>query len=283
LQGCGFAFKFFLPQGLHEPMQQRLVGRFDRIPTYIISWSANDLVEMLSMRLSSLSYDEADAVSHVTCFRDLCDVDFNVDMWLAQAAGSPRDMVRLAGKILERHCERYTTTEELISAETVKSILEEHTTAQQPSVLHTEASQPSTSAGMPARHEDEEISVFPDEAGEQAPETAGELADGPPKLFFDAWGDLWLDDRRLDETPEGKSYTIIQYLWQNRNRVVSYEELFIALWGKDEQAWPASPKNSCNKHVQALRKLIEPGHSDSNTYIAVKRGIGYVLRNIHED
>jgi hypothetical protein len=244
LQGCGFAFKFFLPHNVQEPLLREEVGRFDRIPAHVISWSEDDLVKMLSQRLSAFSYH--------TRFKELCDVDFDVDVRLAQAAGaSPREMVRLAGKIFDEHCTHTHHVDDLISAETVQRVLDAH------------AASPVDPIGA---------TVAPD---------------GPPPLFFDARGDICLGARRLDANLAKTPKIILKFLWENRHRAVAYEELYIAIWGvkptEGESKWPTDPRNSCHKHVQTLRSILEPGQTDSETYIEVQRGIGYVLRNFRED
>jgi DNA-binding response OmpR family regulator len=71
----------------------------------------------------------------------------------------------------------------------------------------------------------------------------------------------------------------MEYLWQHRDRTVTYDELLSALYGdnKDDRG---DPRSSLDKIVRRLRALLEPGLSGSRTYIDVQPGVGYVLRNI---
>jgi hypothetical protein len=262
---------------VQEPILRGEIGRIDRITYYSLSWSENDLVKMLSQRLQSFSYDESDAASHVERFQELCDTDFNVDVRLAQIAGaSPRVMVRLAARMFELHCERYSDAEELISAETVRRVLDEYiaSISQQMRPLHNSGED----SQIPANAENP-----PSPAAKDNNAAKDEAPDETPKLFFDARGDIWLGDRRLDVKLPKILYAFLKHLWENRHRTVPYEELYDVLWSSEELAELSNPRDNCIKHTRRLRELIEPGQSGSTNYIDVQRGIGYVLRNTREE
>jgi hypothetical protein len=125
LQECGFAFKFFLPQTLQQPMQREGIGRLDRIPQYQLKWSEHDLRKMLSERLKIYSrIDQTSSQGHES-FAILCAEVPEIDRWLVQhAAGSPRQMIYLARSIVDEHCKQATSVDSLIDAPTIKAILQ---------------------------------------------------------------------------------------------------------------------------------------------------------------
>jgi DNA-binding winged helix-turn-helix (wHTH) protein len=253
LQGCGFAFKFFLPLHLQEAMHDQQIGRLDRIPQRTLTWTEPQLAAMLAQRLRSYSRISATSASGaVNSFRELCDVDFDVDTWLARAAGSsPRKLLDLGRSILELHCETATVIDSQIDAATILAVL-------QPS-LH--------------------ISPNQDTPAEPSPQSAD-----PPRirpLYIDPRGDIWLGEQRRNVHLPKLLRRCLTYLWDHRSRTVEYSELVEQLYGSDLQG-RADPWESCDKIVQRLRKLLEPGQTGSS-YIEKQPGIGFVLRNYADE
>jgi DNA-binding winged helix-turn-helix (wHTH) protein len=264
LQGCGFAFKFFLPLQLQQPMLEHQIGRLDRIPQRVLSWNRRQLVTMLSQRLSSYSrISETSSISTVNSFRELCDVDFDPDELLAHAAqSSPRRLLDLGRAILEVHCERVDGIDTQITADTIQDVLNRATYAK-PTVPAPTI--PAVSAAV----------------SEEPPDLSLSTSHIPP-LFIDTRGDIWLGHHHRQDIKLSKLLRIcMDYLWQNRDRVVRHEELFEVLYG-DDLSQRADPGGSCDKLIQRLRKALEPDQHGSS-YIETQPGVGYVLRNYRDE
>lgn len=257
LQGCGFAFKFFLPQRLEEKMKQQHVGRLDRIPNRSLSWTEKELVEILAKRMTSYSLaSETDESGQVNSFADLCDgyVDsdghtVDVDVKLARAANSsPRRLIDLARRIIEAHCEALPDSDSesdantLISAETIDKVLE----------------------GRDVSPPD------PDKVKE---------------LFYDTdHGEIWLGNTNHGVTLPKQLRRCMDCLWTHRHHTVTYEEMANALYYDDEKrSERVDEKGSLDKIVRRLRKVLEEDKPSSHTYIDVQPGTGYVLRNFRDE
>ncbi len=263
LQECGFAFKFFLPDFLEALMRQQQVGRLDRIPVYHLQWNESDLRDMLSRRLTSFSLISATSnFGYVNAFSDLCEPapgNSDVDTWLIAAAqSSPRKLLDLTRNIVEEHCRRVDDPQALIAIQTIIHMLP-------PAQGHT----------MPRE-------LYPPPAPAVAPSDPPPapptpIDNTPPLLFFDARGDLWLGNQRCNSRPLPKQLRrCMQYLWNKRQRTVSYEELQQVLYG-DTLAEREDPRSSLDKIIRRLRGVLQPGQPGSSTYIAVQPGTGYVL------
>ncbi len=264
LQECGFAFKFFLPQDLEAEMRQQQIGRLDRMPTFSLSWTTDDLCAMLAQRLTAYSLlDQTNPASAlVGRFRDLCAVDFDVDARLAQAARtSPRRMIDLAREIVICHCRSTNQLDAPIGRTTVLAVV-----APAPYTSH------------PPQHNDQ--NEYP-EPSQQAPEPMLPNTPSIPLLFVDSRGDVWLGDLRLADELPSLLRKCLDILWHNRARHVSYEELQQALYGAS-LVRRGDPKSSCEKLVRRLRERLEPGQPSSRRYVDVQAGYGYVLRNVRE-
>jgi DNA-binding winged helix-turn-helix (wHTH) protein len=255
LQGCGFAFKFFLPLHLRQAMHDQQIGRLDRILHRALTWTEPQLTAMLAQRLQSYSRISATSASGaVNSFRELCDVDFDVDTWLARAAdSSPRTLLNLGRAILESHCETAAVLDSQIDAATIMAVLR--------SAAPTAAKQATPLAQAAPRRVDGAHRVLP--------------------LYIDQRGDIWLGAQRRHVHLPKMLRRSITYLWEHRHRTVEYAELVEELYGNDLQD-RADPWESCDKIIQRLRKLLEPDQSGSS-YIEKQPGIGFVLRNYADE
>jgi hypothetical protein len=109
LETPNVAFKFFLWDrigDLYSPL-----GRPDRIPIYRLDWSVDELEHMLSERIFVYSSGA------LTSFNDVLhpDVDVNIHKLICYLAqGSPRDMIRLAKRIID---EQTRTTPDAVLVE----------------------------------------------------------------------------------------------------------------------------------------------------------------------
>ena len=92
----GLGFKFFLWDLIEEDLRAT-GGRPDRVPIFRLSWSADDLQQMISRRLSALSSGRVSRLTDLFC----SDVEVNVDVLMAHlASGSPRDLIRMMAQVV---------------------------------------------------------------------------------------------------------------------------------------------------------------------------------------
>lgn len=262
LQGCGFAFKFFLPDVLEGPMREHDIGRLDRIPNRSFAWDANELSRLLALRLQTFSREEGSMVSRINSFQDVCEADFDVDACMVEAACcSPRRLIDVARKIVEKHCEQHGAADRQIGEDTIITVLEEFSRSLP---VMSSLTEHANNSSLPL-HTNQACDIQPD---------------APPALFLDPHGDVWLGEERLDTNLPKLLRKLLHHLWENRERMVPYDELLDILYGDDIEG-RADPWASCDKLVQRLRKKIEPNKpASSSTYIEMLSGEGYVLRNV---
>lgn len=116
----GVAFKFFLWDQL-RPIAIEAGVRTDRITEFRLSWSVEEISQMLSARLSAYS----DAA--YTSFNQLLDTSVPVDVHLLLAHlcyGSPRDMIRMAKQIITEATRRTSAIDSLPEVAVWKGIHE---------------------------------------------------------------------------------------------------------------------------------------------------------------
>ncbi len=127
-----FTFIFFLPQELQPYLQQSDYNWLENISDHSLVWSNALLIQMLSQRLISYSQPGQPSPTRPTginSFQQLCDddIDFDVDAYLVQAAQrSPGKLITMARQIVEHHCRAASSPDELISAATIKAVLQPH-------------------------------------------------------------------------------------------------------------------------------------------------------------
>lgn len=123
LHGRGFAFKFFLPEALEEPMRQQRLRCIDHVPIYHLHWEVDQLRSMLQHRLQRC-YMGSTITGTDLRLASLCERDSNIDERLAQSAqGSPRNLIQLAGQIIDAHCLSVDDVTAPISQETISKII----------------------------------------------------------------------------------------------------------------------------------------------------------------
>jgi hypothetical protein len=111
----GLGFKFFLWDQLERAY--RISGaRPDRVRSYSLHWRPDELEQMLSKRLGAYSDGRITSFNELT----LDSVPFDMNKLVSRlGAGSPRDVVRLAGRIVAEHG-RIHQSSDLISYESVR-------------------------------------------------------------------------------------------------------------------------------------------------------------------
>lgn len=264
LQSCGVAFKFFLPDDLKKIMLATNEGRLDRIPHRALAWSDTQLRDMIGRRLSSFQQASGrPALQPLRSFADLCELGFDADGMLIHAAGrSPRRLIELAGLVVEAHCRQCDDLEQSISRAVLEQTLREASAVVAPPVI---AQRAAVDTPAPA----------PDGADAPAQPTGQRL------ISVDPTGDI-----RFDGALSGIKLTkmlrlLLDYLWQHRDRSVTYDELQKVLYSEDFEL-RGDPRGSLEKLVRRLRQAIEPNEKNSHHYIENQAGIGFVLRNYRD-
>ena len=282
---CGFAFRFFLPDFVEQPMRAAKVGRLDRIFSRSLTWSNAELAQMLRDRLSSFNRSNSNTTFiTIERFRDLCEPRYNVDEDLVQLAnGSPRRLIQLARMIFDAHCELANDPIDKISQAAIDmarrafiaTVLEGDVTSAFSTPLAEETA-PAV-ADMPLPSPETEPQSQP--ALSQAEPV--EANTGVPPLFLDQRGDIWLGTRRLETPLGGIARRCLEILWMRRHEMVRYDDLIDLLY-RDDLNERGDPRGSLDKLIQRLRLLLEQGSSSSNTYIKTVKGTGYRLENFRE-
>lgn len=70
-----------------------------------------------------------------------------------------------------------------------------------------------------------------------------------------------------------KECTLLKYLYENKNRAVSREELYANVWSYE--FFPNS--RTVDNHIASLRKMLHPPQNMNKSIIQSARGIGYKL------
>jgi DNA-binding response OmpR family regulator len=168
-------------------------------------------------------------------------------------------LLDLARRIVEQHCSRTASIQELIPS----SVIEEVLGSVQESSHHTQETSAAIDAQLDTR--DQDVPLATDEATTLQ------------SLFFDAQvGEVRLGDKR---TPlNGQLLTVMGYLWEHRTRLVRYEELETAVYGNNLSE-REDPRGSLRRLVGRLRSKFQDGQTASRDYIDVRDGVGYQLKN----
>ena len=83
------------------------------------------------------------------------------------------------------------------------------------------------------------------------------------------------DDKEIELT--AREFELLQYMAQNKGRVISRERLYEAVWGEDSFGCD----NTIMVHIRHLREKIEDNPM-SPKYIVTMKGLGYKLVNPYE-
>ncbi len=105
----GLSFKFFLWDQIEDHVVEAGL-RTDRVLVHRLNWSADNLSEMLSRRIAAYSN------SQVSSLNDLISEDSDIDLHkliCCLGNGSPRDVIRLVGRIIDEHTKISDTHEPL--------------------------------------------------------------------------------------------------------------------------------------------------------------------------
>lgn len=97
------------------------------------------------------------------------------------------------------------------------------------------------------------------------------------KLMIDPDGCRVIKDKKEIELT-AREFEILQYLAQNKGRVISRERLYETIWGEDSFGCD----NTMMVHIRHLREKIED-NPNVPKYIITMKGLGYKLVNPYEE
>lgn len=100
LETEGLGFKFFLWDQLES--EARYFSRPDRIKTYILKWTVDQLKQMLSRRLIAYSSGKVNSLRSIMSLQRDIDVDSLV---VLMSGGSPRNIIRICKSIFDQQSE----------------------------------------------------------------------------------------------------------------------------------------------------------------------------------
>jgi DNA-binding response OmpR family regulator len=259
LTGCGFTFCFFLPEAQRELLRERGLLR-PGLPDLTLTHDTDALRRMLNRRLQAHSASASSSVSAVERFADLCAEHGHAAeaALLHAAAGNPRELLLKLRAIFARHCAVAEHAERRIALSTV-----EHVTGP---IALLEPAPP--------------VSVEPPDLranGVAPPQLAG-----TPLLALHVDGSVSLGGVRMRKPIYHMPYKLLELLWRERGKQVSYEAALDHLY-KHSQV--ADPRGAFDRLVSRLREQLEPDLPDSGrsrTYVDRNNGNGLVLRNYGE-
>ena len=111
----------------------------------------------------------------------------------------------------------------------------------------------------------------PDGSGREGREQGGKAADGGRrslKLLEETLCAV-IGDRRVQL--KAKEFALLQCLYENRNKIVTKEKLFLAVWGDE-----CYGDGTLNVHIRKLREKLEEDPGDPKL-IQTVWGVGYML------
>jgi len=94
------AFKFFLWDRLED--EARSIARPDRVKTYVLKWSTDQLKMMLSRRLGAFSRNAVDSLTAISNISSKVDLD---ELVVILSGGSPRNIIRICKAIFDQQSE----------------------------------------------------------------------------------------------------------------------------------------------------------------------------------
>jgi pSer/pThr/pTyr-binding forkhead associated (FHA) protein len=85
---------------------------------------------------------------------------------------------------------------------------------------------------------------------------------------------VYVDGRQLHPPLSVKQFDLLWFLYRNRGRVVSKDEIAQAVWPENQgDVYDAN----IDRMISRLRSRIEPGNTGESRYIATVRGFGYQM------
>lgn len=253
----GFAVKFFLPVEYRSAFDT--TTRIDRIPSYVISWSAveqeNDpqsrMRELLRARIRHYSRGGIQSLSEM-CTSELRNII--EDALLEEAQGVPRRLLQLGNQIFVEHCRDVPERESEITMVDWERALSwaRGTIPRSTETSTTENKFPHTRMKLPKRQK-------------------GSL------LYIDLKaGRIFVDNLELPPLPD-LEFRLLAYLYRRQGEICSREEIIAATYGS-KTGIATDTLGSLIYRLRSALSKIAPG-LPKQYYIKTVPRRGYVLEN----
>lgn len=249
----GLAVKFFLPLEQKESLEK--VARIDRLETYFLSWEENNAPETEFEGLRALLYRRIRAfnTANIRSLAELCTPALRPwieEAILEEAAGSPRNLLRLGHQIFVEHCRDIPEPDSVIQRTDWERALRWFRVylAQAPANVEGQI----VSSVSPADERGTKILLRVDLR-------TGKIYHGSNEFPHDL-GDL--------------EFRLLAHLYRRKGHVCSREELMDAVYGVEAAVSP----QMLSSLVYRLRQKIEPPEH-SEYFVQTVRGRGYRLEN----
>jgi hypothetical protein len=248
----GLAFKYFIPTEVFDILNGWHKIRRDRIGCFNLTWSEQQIIELLRNRLTVFSQHKITSLA-LLASRELTDIDERLSR---EAGGSPRHLLNLGEWLLQACAADATDTDATIYVKHLEFAQQEYR-----QWLHQQRIWPDDD-GKPYTSEDTVqtavplLRVYPD----------GRVLRGQHEI--EGW----------DRLPSLQR-TLLEYLHQHHDRYCRREEIIAGVW--KDKATPASD-SSLRKLIDRLRQFVEP---DPNNPIYIKHLAGgkYRLENVFSE
>lgn len=247
----GLAIKCFLPMEHKESLEK--VARTDRLETYFLSWEEGapkkefeGLRKMMHERITAFNR------ANIRKIAELCTPSLRPwieDAILEEAAGSPRNLLRLGHQIFVEHCRDIPEPESMVQQSDWERALRWYHV----NLAQAPATEKSVSVSSPLTRDDEEKLVL------KVDPKAGKVYHGSKQLQDDL-GEL--------------EFELLAYLYRRKGQICSREELLDAVYGEGTAVSP----QMLSSLIYRLRLKIEPP-GKSEYFIQTVRGRGYRLEN----
>jgi len=246
----GWAFKFFLPQGLEPTLRACRWFRADRLHISRIAWTKSNLSDLLKQRLTYFSHREPPYEDLAQLCEDKLAQVINEEL-TALAHGLPRAALILADMLLESHCQQ-PRPPELIALETWEQVKEKWRDHRVDFV--TEERSPD--AQLP-------------KAAEPIPSPALGESDHPVLRIEERKGLVWLGEREIRSKINPKDYSVLVCLYRHKSVVCSKDLIAQEAWPEEETEGISDQTIAAS--IARLRKVLRQLAPDKD-YIETVRG-----------
>ena len=230
------AFKFFVPSRIADELRRRQSIRLDRLLFREISWTTEDLMDILERRVQVYSDNLLPNLEQL-CVPQLS----GINRFLADhASGSPRNLLRLGEWLLHHHVS-LSKGDRLINQEDLNIAL----------------------------------GSFEDELDDERGQVTNRAAAKPKSdlgLSIDKSGAVLRAGKILDVKLSKLEYDLLSYLCQNPEKLLSREDLIEAVYGED--ALYESDDRALYALIGRLRKKVEDT-PERPRYIKTIPSLGY--------
>jgi hypothetical protein len=247
------AFKFFLPVELENELYNNLAIRFDRfeIVSYHSFWREEDLNELLASRLTYYSDNKIESLGQIS---DIVDMDTRL---CRAAAGSPRNLIRLANFLLDEHFNE-------------KLALLEDADTSWPKISEQSLKKAIDKLRLELKKETSYKSVA---TTAQKPSATPEVAHD---LVCVSGNDVYIGGKRLENSLAKTELKLLQVLYDNRGKTCSRDFLLDIVYEGEIDPTPEQLDGTVKRVRQKLNS------QNTKYYIEVAKGVGFFLKNYTE-